>query len=381
MNNHYQSHLLVHLPEIVSHIISFLIPQEGHQENVNVNLYPCLFVNRLWHDCSFRIIWRRAIFGDNTEDLDSFIKLSKILCDPPSTFSSLPITTDPLISNDPPYSAIKSSTRSSSISKHNQHIFQQYGKELQSARVNSYRSALRMLSLRKIKNKSVNDLLSNIGQYTCRLEYLDIYICDHFTNDSLYSFLTHRTLTFLSLAGCNHISDEAVLKVAEYCHQLEHLDLRACGLVSDVSLSAIALNCPRLRHLNVGRIKDRYKVTIQSIALVAKHTQAGVLGLAGCDIDDECMRVLARYRSTGLERVSVNSCYKISNETVYAYMKYCPNLSVFEMKECYLINDWEAVAELANRKVLLTLCEQQNKACANWARRKGILLNVKAPLK
>jgi hypothetical protein len=93
------------------------------------------------------------------------------------------------------------------------------------------------------------------------------------------------------------------------------------------------------------------------------------------------MQTLAKYRTTGLERVSVNSCFKISNETVYAYIRYCPNLSVFEMKECHNVNDWEAVAELVRRKVLLTLCDQQNRACADWARISGRTLDVKAPLK
>jgi hypothetical protein len=240
---------------------------------------------------------------------------------------------------------------------------------------------VKSLSVRKIKEKSINEPLSKIGQIASKLEHLDIYICDHFSSDTLYPFLVHRQLTYLSLAGCHHISDEAVLKVAEYCDRLEHLDLRACGLVSDVSLSAIALSCPQLRHLNVGRIRDREKVTKKSIELIARHTKAAVLGLAGCDIDDECLELLAMYRSTGLERVSANSCFKISNKTVYAFVRYCPNLSVFEMKECHLISDWEAVAELVQRKVLLTLCDQQNRACTDWARVRGKTLDVRAPLK
>lgn len=430
-------HLAVCLPEIISHIFSFLVPihtQDELKKKMYVDLYPCLIVNRLWHDNSSRIIWRKAFFEDTKDDLDTFLKFASViynapipqspnssavaaaalaiggvtqnlffnfdslptLMNYPSRSSSISSVSSSLVKTPSEYSLMEEDDQEeylvsnkivspeslfAEIENNNNQTAAAVTKLETAARLTSYRNALRFLCIRKIKEKSVNEPLSRIGQNASKLEHLDIYICDHFSNEALYPFLAHQTLTYLSLAGCHNISDEAILKVAEYCKRLEHLDLRACGLVSDVSLSAVAMNCPRLRHLNVGRIRDREKVSIKSIALIAEFTQAAVLGLAGCDIDDACMQILAKHRTTGLERVSVNSCFKISNETVYAYIRYCPNLSVFEMKECHNVNDWEAVAELVNRKVLLTLCDQQNRACADWARIRGRTLDVKAPLK
>jgi hypothetical protein len=434
MNNQLQqAHLAVCLPEIVSHIFSFLIPcynQEDPKKKMHTDLYACLTVNRLWHDCSSRIIWRRAYFEDIKGDFSTFLKFASIIYNEPmpttSPSASISLAAAQLavgrthtidLDESMTLAMMKYPSRSSSISsvstahtddsirtpseysfmdhefpdkafsseklysemEHLKHALDSTAAT--TARLTTYRNALRHLSIRKIKEKSLNEPLTRIGQRASKLEHLDIYICDYFCNDALYPFLAHRSLTYLSLAGCHHISDEAILKVAEYCGRLEHLDLRACGLVSDVSLSAVAMHCPRLRHLNVGRIRDRDKVTYKSISLIAQYTQAAVLGLAGCDMDDACMEVLAKYRNTGLERVSVNSCFKISNATVYAYLKHCPNLSVFEMKECHSVNDWEAVAELVQRKVLLTLCDQQTKACADWAQVRGRILDVKAPLK
>ncbi|KAI7889858.1 uncharacterized protein EV154DRAFT_466558 [Mucor mucedo] len=375
-------HLALCLPEIISHIFSFLVPAHTGEElkkKMYVDLYPCLIVNRLWHDNSSRIIWRKAFFEDTKDDLDTFLKFASVIYNASST-SSINNTIN-YLSEDRVWNKKIISADSRFAEEMDNHYQSTLTKLDTAARLTTYRNALRYLCIRKIKEKSVNEPLSRIGEHASKLEHLDIYICDHFSNEALYPFLAHQSLTYLSLAGCHNITDEAILKVAEYCKRLEHLDLRACGLVSDVSLSAIALNCPRLRHLNVGRIRDREKVSMKSIALIAEFTQAAVLGLAGCDIDDGCMQVLAKYRTTGLERVSVNSCFKISNETVYAYIRYCPNLSVFEMKECHQVNDWEAVAELVNRKVLLTLCDQQNRACADWARIRGRTLDVKAPLK
>lgn len=441
MNSQQQPHLAVCLPEIISHIFSFLVPcynQEETKKKMYINLYACLTVNRLWHDCSSRIIWRKVYFEDTKDDFNTFLKFASIIYNEPMPVMSPSISSSlaaaqlavghtPIVDMDEPMTSamIKYPSRSSSISsvsttltaddsigtpseysfmnhdylssdkipspeklyaeiEHIKHAWESTAAATAvatTARLTTYRNALRHLSIRKIKEKSVNEPLARIGQSASKLEHLDIYICDNFCNDALYPFLAHQSLTYLSLAGCHHISDEAIIKVAEYCERLEHLDLRACGLVSDVSLSAVAMHCPRLRHLNVGRIRDRDKVTYKSISLIAQYTQAAVLGLAGCDMDDACMEVLAKYRTTGLERVSVNSCFKISNATVYAYIKHCPNLSVFEMKECHGVNDWEAVAELVQRKVLLTLCDQQTKACADWARVRGRTLDVKAPLK
>ncbi|KAI8384057.1 hypothetical protein BD560DRAFT_364215 [Blakeslea trispora] len=379
-------HLAVCLPEVVSHILSFLIPHhEDSKKKMHADIYACLTVNHLWNDCASRLVWRRASFEDAMDDTDVFLKFASVISNlsmpilSPSnsttTTTALAVGGIPshptfLMPPSPPSSPLPDSLESSELSQ-----------QWTEARLTLYRKALRILSVRKIKDKSVNEPLSWIGKMASRLEHLDIYICDYLENDTLYPFLDHQNLTHLSLAGCHHISDEAILRVAETCRRLEHLDLRACGLVSDRSLSAIALNCQWLRHLNVGRIRDRERVTFKSIELIAKYTQAAVLGLAGCDMDDACMAALAKYRKTGLERVSVNSCFKITNQTVYDYIEHCPNISVFEMKECHHVNDWGAIAELVRRKVLLTLCDQQNRAFAEWARMRGMILDVKAPIK
>jgi hypothetical protein len=237
------------------------------------------------------------------------------------------------------------------------------------------------LTLRKIKERNINDPLRYVGHHAPCLNILDIYICDYVTNAALYPFLEHGQLTYLSLAGCQRVTDDAILQVANTCPYLEHLDLRACGHVTNTSISQIALRCPQLRHLNVGRVKDRQHITDHSIELIAKHTQVSVLGLAGCDISDVSLTLLAECRREGIERISINNCYRVSNLTVQAYARHCPRLSVFEMKECHLISDWEAVATLVQRKVLLTLCDRQNRACEEWAAKYGITLDVRAPVK
>ncbi|CAO0802455.1 unnamed protein product [Mucor circinelloides] len=436
-------HLALRLPEIVNHILSYLIApyqlDDSNKTKVYQHIHACLFVNVLWHDCATRLIWRHITFEDTKPEFEAFLKFASALTNhskpsftqptdlsasslaaglaiaapksssvmslladrrlnilkprPDTTHHYINLNTTPLATaadsfdmNEDPiflnYDHMPQQQRNTR-SKASYHRQQQQSYQSALAHSHQYRNAVRSITLRKIKDKSINEPLQQIGQHAHNLEKLDIYICDHLSDSSIYTFITHnhQSLTYLSLAGCNKITDDAVLSVAQHCPKLEHLDLRACGLISDISIQSIAENCPNLHHLNVGRVRDREKITMQSINLIAQKTKVAVLGLAGCDMTDECLILLAKCRGRGLERISVNNCYRITNKSVRAYVDYCPNLSVFEMKECHWVDDWASVAELVQRKVLLTLCDQQNRACAEWARRSGRIMEVKAPVK
>ncbi|KAL0085730.1 hypothetical protein J3Q64DRAFT_1886784 [Phycomyces blakesleeanus] len=421
-------HLVVCLPEIVSLILGHLQPSELNKTTYSV-LYPSLFVNKLWHDCASRVLWRELTFEDSPTEYDAFLKLTSVLANNPiplsMSLSAAPtlIVANPsqcLVTNIPGQNqqqdqqlnttkpALSSLFRSMSASvpkntrllrsesripklkqldtttiksSSSAIVLSKESHNINRAHLELYRRSIRSLTLRKIKDKHINEPLQQWSQNTSQLRRLDFYICDYVTNDSLYPFIAHKHLTHLSLAGCHRITDKAISQAAKYCPQLEHLDLRACGQVSDSSIAVVAWYCRGLKHLNVGRVRDREKITIKSIGEIAKYTQVSVLGLAGCDIADDCMIKLAHHRKGGLERVSVNNCHRITNKTVRTYVQYCPNLSVFEMKECHWVDDWASVAALVERKVLLTLCDQQNRACTDWARRRGKVLDVRAPAK
>ncbi|KAI9366254.1 hypothetical protein BD770DRAFT_311411 [Pilaira anomala] len=382
------SHLALRLPEIVNHILSYLaIPyhyDEINKTKIYQSIYPCLLVNSLWHDCATRIIWRSVTFEDSKTEYEAFLRFAAVVSNNCQKLQLQQFYNDHDLNEDPFFLQYKhadinnsnnTTSRPTIVSTLRQyHTFSHHSQ---------YRNAIRSIALRKIKDKLINEPLQQISCHTRKLEKLDIYICDHLADTSVQNFIlnNNHTLTYLSLAGCNRITDDAVLSVARNCPNLEHLDLRACGLISDKSIQSIAIHCPNLHHLNVGRVRDRERITIQSISLIAKKTKVAVLGLAGCDMTDECLISLAKCRGRGLERISVNNCYRITNKSVQAYVKYCPNLSVFEMKECHWIDDWSSVAELVQRKVLLTLCDQQNRACAEWARQRGRIMEVKAPVK
>ena len=60
-----------------------------------------------------------------------------------------------------------------------------------------------------------------------------------------------KQLTTLDLAGCNKITDAAVVAVASGCKQLTTLDLYDCHNITDVAVVAVASGCKQLTTLDL----------------------------------------------------------------------------------------------------------------------------------
>ncbi|ORX46124.1 RNI-like protein [Hesseltinella vesiculosa] len=437
-----EPHLAVQLPEIVSQIIWFLAPyDESDQTSLapqqhmlnrqdRSELYASLFVSRLWFVCTVHHLWRHVVFEDTQINGRTFHQFSQSIREssadsaadglghhlspslsstilpslsvasyhPPATHinqkgmlssSALSPDTCPVgatESQGPPRQVVSFSTptHQTSLVKKKKRRGSAASKPLHPPRFSTalYRRSLRSLTLKRVKDKAINTDLEAMAKDCTRLQRLEVYICDHIDNQTLMPYFhTHCQLTYISLAGCSLISDEAVVAMAHHVPGLVHLDLRACGQVSDVGLVAVANHCSRLKHLNVGRIREKERITNLSILQIAQHTQVSVLGLAGCHIDDQAMVQIAKHRGSALERVSVNNCRKLTNQSIYALIRHCPKLTVFEMKDCHRINDWYVVEIMLNRHVLLSLSERQHKECHDWAERLGKIMKVVAPMK
>ncbi|CDH57499.1 hypothetical protein RO3G_04064 [Lichtheimia corymbifera JMRC:FSU:9682] len=377
-------HPVLCIPELVSLIMEHMvaIDNDGNKNirNTFIPLLPCLLVNRLWHDCAATIAWRDLVFDKPCEPLlGRFIKTMADIQqqqhdsnnndtnddDDVDDKKKMQLARKSVLSNCLEY-LMRVPTSADGMKKKSNDLTIQLQQQL----LNFYRKSVRSISLRKIKSDTINQHLECIAPFATRVEQLDLYICDHLQNHAVVPFFAHGQLTHLSLAGCYRINDDVIIQAAQQCPRLQHLDVRACGRISDRAIAEVAMHCQYLRHLNVGRVRDRDRISIKSIRLIALHTQVSVLGLAGCDIDDECMRILVHARHHHLERISVNSCPRISNASLRACIQYCPNLSVLEIKECHRINDWNLIHWLQNqRHVLVTMCEQQENAANAWEAR------------
>ncbi|KAI9020095.1 hypothetical protein CLU79DRAFT_757146 [Phycomyces nitens] len=65
------THLALCLPEIVSHVISFLDDQQSEGTLKYAGRLASMSVNRLWHDCTMRAVWRKVEFEDTKQEVEA----------------------------------------------------------------------------------------------------------------------------------------------------------------------------------------------------------------------------------------------------------------------------------------------------------------------
>ncbi|XP_042489402.1 EIN3-binding F-box protein 1-like [Macadamia integrifolia] len=204
------------------------------------------------------------------------------------------------------------------------------------------------------------------------------------------------SLRVLSLWNVSSISDEGISEIANGCHMLEKVDLCQCPQISDKGLLAIAENCPNLTALtiescpNIGngglqalakRCSNLQSISIKDCPRVGDQGVASLLSsasyvmtkvkLQGLSITDVSLAVLGHYGKaitdvvlTGLQNVSergfwvmgntqglqklksitITSCRGVTDLSLEAIGKGCPNLKQLCLRKCSFLSDNGLVA-------------------------------------
>lgn len=204
------------------------------------------------------------------------------------------------------------------------------------------------------------------------------------------------SLRVLSLWNVSAVGDEGLLEIAKGCLMLEKLDLCQCPSVSDKGLIAIAENCPNLSALTIescgkigneslqtiGRLCTKLQsISIKDCPLVGDQGVAGLLSssasilskvkLQSLNITDFSLAVVGHYGKaitslilSGLQNVSekgfwvmgnakglqaltsltITSCRGITDVSLEAMGKGCPNLKQMCLRKCCFVSDNGLVA-------------------------------------
>lgn len=196
----------------------------------------------------------------------------------------------------------------------------------------------KLLVLHKLSTATQVDIDKVAFQIGGNLELLEFYTCPSiFPSREL---MRGGTLKKVIVPGCSAVNDSVVGAIARDCPLLEHLDLRACEDVSDKSIRVVAHYCRNLAMLNVGRTHGGQRITNRGIRSIARHTKITTLGVAGCHINDTTIWELAIHRGPFLERLSLNNCFFLTNNSIPRILGYTTkSLSVLELRGCPLISD------------------------------------------
>lgn len=197
------------------------------------------------------------------------------------------------------------------------------------------------------------------------LEWLEFYMCPKLLPTP--EFLEYGTrIKKIVITGSKILDDEFLGMISKKCPNLEVLDLRACELISDSGIYQIAKNCKKLTNINLGRKNKGHLITDSSICLLIRNNpQLNTVGLAGCHISDKSLWDLAVHTSNHLQRLSVNNCPNITNQSIplILHSNYFTNISVLELRFAYQITNFRPIIEFKRRQefkgisILIEVCE------------------------
>ncbi|ANB12745.1 Amn1p [Sugiyamaella lignohabitans] len=270
-------------------------------------LYSCLLVSRLWHAISMEILHEKLHFKNETS-WQKFVTSNGIANE--NKFSSrLP-------------------------------------------------SVLVLHKIAEAKQIEVDLIGKKVGG---KLKWLEFYTCPLIVPTR--ELLEGNSLTKIVLPGCSRVNDGVVALIAKMCPQVEHLDLRACDYVSDRGLKVLAKRCPGIKLLNVGRTQRGELITYRGIKHIARRTCVDTLGLAGCHINDRAIWELAIHRGPAIQRLSLNNCQFLTNNSIPRILGYTRNLCVLELRGCFQISDMRPIIqfkryrEMRGHPALIEGCE------------------------
>jgi F-box/leucine-rich repeat protein 2/20 len=185
-------------------------------------------------------------------------------------------------------------------------------------------------------------------------------------------------ITFLDLAECREITNEALISITRSTTNLESLNLDSCLNFNDYGAMQLATNCPKLKSLNLARcnIQDQgviviskgltkleylnlsanFALTDKAVLAIAKNlTNLKHLNLSFCSkIKDEAIIKLVETIPT-LQYLNLEGCINITNRALSDIAKHCRELETLILARCSAITDSGVVALATGVPTLVTL--------------------------
>ncbi|KAM8972109.1 F-box and leucine-rich repeat protein 13 [Pelodytes ibericus] len=160
-------------------------------------------------------------------------------------------------------------------------------------------------------------------------------------------------LQYLSLAYSKQFTDKGLqyLGSGKGCHKLIYLDLSGCNQISIDGFRFLAAGCTSLQQL---KIHDTFTLTDNCIlALLEKCQNITSVSLLGSPhLSDAAFKILAQGRK--LVKIRIEGNHRITDASIKAISKSCPNLKHIYLADCQKITDaaLKAISALKNITVL-----------------------------
>lgn len=204
--------------------------------------------------------------------------------------------------------------------------------------------SLRVLSLWNVP--SIGDEgLFEIARECHSLEKLDLCQCPSISNRGLVAIAEScPNLTALTIESCSNIGNESLQAIAKFCPKLQSITIKDCALVGDQGIASLLSSASTV----LTKVKlQALNITDYSVAVIGHYGKA-ITNLVLCGLQNVSQKGFwVMGNAQGLQTLSsltITSCRGITDVSLEAVGRGCPNLKHMCIRKCCFVSDNGLVA-------------------------------------
>ena len=252
-------------------------------------------------------------------------------------------------------------------------------KDINNSHVNKFTNKLNYINLNYCQ-KIDNDALIHIANTCHDLIHLELYIIPNLSDEGLKEIIIKcNKLIYLNLSGCSHFGEESLLLLPKYLPKIEFLDLTRNYGLTDKCLEEIVKGCTELKYLNLYALPKLEMNFLKNIA--CKNLE--FLDLCGNqNVTDEHFKKAAEVLNN-IKSLNLSWCTGLTDKTVeYMFSEdKNPKLELISLHGILGVSDKSVNILRNNEGILKNLNTIDLVACSNVKNRdnkyiKNIFKNV-----
>ncbi|CAL5194853.1 unnamed protein product [Lathyrus oleraceus] len=174
-----------------------------------------------------------------------------------------------------------------------------------------------------------DELLTSIAMERLPLKRLDIGFCNGHSYAGMFSLLSKcQSIRHLNLQLTEFLNDSHVVDLSLYLVGLVSVNLSHCPMVTDSSLFALVRKCPSLSEIIMKEIGGNKSIVNYDYLIdFGVYPQLKSLNMSyHLWLDDESIKMFASV-FPNLHRLELNSCSKISHQSIVHVLSRCRKIS------------------------------------------------------
>ncbi|KAK4096932.1 RNI-like protein [Parathielavia hyrcaniae] len=185
-----------------------------------------------------------------------------------------------------------------------------------------------------ISDASINAITENCA----RLQGLNISGCQRISNESLVR-LAQRCRYIKRLNDCVQLEDSAVLAFAEHCPNILEIDLQQCRLIGNEPVTALFTQGHALRELRLTNCEMIDDSAFLSLPPHRVYEHLRILDLSCCPgVTDRAIERIIEV-APRLRNLVLQKCRNLTDAAVYAISRLGKNLHYLHLGHCNLVTD------------------------------------------